>query len=88
MSLIVFHTKTSLHFVESALFCRGRAKAQETAHILVREFARRDKIPLQMTLLHLMRVIFFFFYNNQFILTIDFKYRNIIYRERDYFIEV
>jgi hypothetical protein len=48
--------KISLHFVESALFRRGADRAMETAHILVREFARRDKIPLQFTLLHLMKV--------------------------------
>ena len=46
----------SLHFVESALFSRGAERAAETATILVREFARRDKIALQFSLLHVMKV--------------------------------
>lgn len=44
-----------LHFVHNALFVRGVERAGETADILVREFARRDRVSLMFTLLHLMR---------------------------------
>lgn len=50
------HNAHSLHFVETALFARGADRAAESAGILVREFARRDKVPLQFTLLHLLKV--------------------------------
>lgn len=44
-----------LHLVEALLFSRGADAAPATARVLVRELARRDKVELMFTLLHVMR---------------------------------
>ena len=50
--------QNSIYFIETLVFARGIENAAESAHILVRELARRDKISLLFTLLHVMRVCF------------------------------
>lgn len=70
--------------MENALFCRGVEKAQDNARILMREFARRDKVPLQFTLLHLMKVCENWTSSSVW----RFPYRNIIFQGIDWCTEV